>query len=66
VARCSPRGRGMSRAPKGTRSMAGYLQGRGARLVRERRVPCVPLGDSPLRPVRSLTSIGTELETHVK
>ncbi len=34
----------MSRAPKGTRSMAGYLQARGARLVRERRAPCAPIG----------------------
>jgi hypothetical protein len=33
----------MSQAPKGTRSMAGYLQARGARLVRERRAPCAPI-----------------------
>ena len=37
----------MSRAPKGTRSMAGYLQARGARLVRERRAPCAPIGRPP-------------------
>jgi hypothetical protein len=37
----------MSRAPKGTRSMAGYLQARGARLVRKRRAPCAPLGRQP-------------------
>jgi len=47
VARCNPRGHGMSRAPKGTRSMAGYLQARGARLVRERRAPCAPIGRQP-------------------
>ena len=34
----------MSRAPEGTRSMAGYLQARGARLVRERRAPSAPFG----------------------
>ncbi len=47
MARCNPRGHGMSRAPKGTRSMAGYLQARGARLVRERRAPCAPIGRQP-------------------
>jgi len=47
VARCSPRGHGMSRAPKGARSMAGYLQARGARLVRERRAPCAPIRRQP-------------------
>ena len=37
----------MSRAPEGTRSMAGYLQARGARLVRERRAPWAPIGRPP-------------------
>ena len=37
----------MSRAPKGTRSMAGYLQARGARLVREGRAPCAPIRRQP-------------------
>jgi hypothetical protein len=37
----------MSRTPKGTRSMAGYLRARGARLVRERQAPCAPIWRQP-------------------